>query len=104
MGGGKEVALGSRDSVVLPQFFEEFFGKQGIAILTAFAVDHFEMNYPAASSGVSTQNSIRNAASGGEFNPKGLKRFVNNRNAYIWPSLYSLKTDLASSYHKVIYK
>ena len=30
------------------------------------------MNYPAASSGVSTQNSIRNAASGGEFNPKGL--------------------------------
>ena len=42
MGGGKEVALGPRHSVVLPQFFEEFFGKQGIAILTAFAVDDFD--------------------------------------------------------------
>ena len=42
MGGGKEVALGPRDSVVLPEFFEEFLGKQGIAILTAFAVDHFD--------------------------------------------------------------
>ena len=42
MGGGKEVSLGSRDSVVLPKFFEEFFGKQGIAILTAFAVNDFD--------------------------------------------------------------